>query len=176
MFKVFVEGLESACDVPTLVDFLDERNDVVHERIGMMGVSMGGFISLLSATKEKRLKSIVSMGGGGDLENLLNKTQLLNVLPFKVLTRGIKKEIKELTDKIDPLCKLEKFFTTAILLINGSSDRIVPFECAKKLYHKLKPYYEEAPSKLVLKEYVNMGHQFTPEMYEEAISWFERTL
>lgn len=169
--------VDSACDVSKIIDFLESREDVIAERIGIMGVSMGGFISVLSATIDKRLRSIVSIIGGANYKALFAKTEFLNFIPFKKTSlKRLHKETRELIMEYEPIDKAERFFPKAILLLNGDLDNIVPRECAEKLYDALKPHYKTALEKLVFKVYKNTYHWFTPEMSENTIEWFRTTL
>ncbi len=59
----FTIVVETAKDISQIVDFLETRDDINPAKIGMMGVSMGGFITLVSAFLEKRLEAAVSVIG-----------------------------------------------------------------------------------------------------------------
>ncbi len=79
-------------------------------------------------------------------------------------------------EKYDPINHVDRFETVPLLLLNGGKDDLVPVECATSLYDALEPVYKDAPEKLRLKVYPELGHDYTPEMESEAIKWFKENL
>jgi dienelactone hydrolase len=55
-------------DVMAAVDFLKNRSDVDGGRIALVGKSLGGFVSLLTAAQRPDLRAAVSMAGGYGVE------------------------------------------------------------------------------------------------------------
>jgi predicted esterase len=172
----FTIVVETAKDVSQIVDFLETRNDVDPTRIGMMGVSMGGFITLVATFLEKRIKASASVIGAANFPLFVERLVSLKVLPFKEKPMcQPDKETEKLYKDFDPLNNLEKFPPTALLLTGGLSDMFIPKEGIKGLYDALKPYYNTYRSRLKLK-FFNVGHDYPPEMETEVIKWFKKHL
>jgi dipeptidyl aminopeptidase/acylaminoacyl peptidase len=152
------------------------RDDVDPARIGVMGVSMGGFITLVAAFLEKRIKAAASVIGAANFPLFVERMVSLKVLPFKEKPMlQPDEETKKLYLNYDPLNNLEKFPPTALLLIGGLLDEFIPKEGIEALYEALKPYYGTHKNRLKMK-FFDAGHSYTPEMEAEVIKWFREHL
>ena len=172
----FTVVVETARDISQIVDFLEETSFINPDRIGVMGVSMGGFTTLVAVTFEKRLKAAVSVIGSANFPLFVKNMLSLRVLPFKEKPMyQPDEETKRLYEQYDPLNNLDKFPPTSLLLIGGSLDPYVPKEGIIELYEALKPYYETNPQNLKLKLY-EVAHVYNSEMEAEVIKWFEAKL
>jgi dienelactone hydrolase len=166
--------IETAKDIPEIIDYLQANEGI--ENIGIAGYSMGGFIALVSATLDKRIKAVTSFGAGGDWRHLFERSSFPKLMGFKEETRRqTTDEIAQLVSEWDPLNRVHKMPPCAILLLNGKMDSIVPKECAERLHEAMKPHYREFPERLRLREYP-CGHEVTREMEREAAKWLTRNL
>jgi len=110
------------------LDAIGERKDVDHDRIGAMGVSLGGYSAPRAAAFEKRVKAVVGISGpfnfGECWEGLppLTRQTFTTKSHAKDEDEGLKKA-REL-DLSGVLSKLDQpaLFTT------GSEDRLIPWE------------------------------------------------
>jgi cephalosporin-C deacetylase-like acetyl esterase len=172
----FTIVVETAKDISQILDFLEMRDDVDPARIGVMGVSMGGFITLVAAFLEKRIKAAVSVIGAANFPLFIERIVSLKVLPFKEKPMlQPDEETKKLYQNYDPLNNLEKFPPAALLLIGGLMDEFILKEGIETLYEALKPYYNAYKDRLKLK-FFDVGHIYTPEMEAEVIKWFREHL
>jgi dienelactone hydrolase len=55
---------EEAGDVIAALDYLSSLPYVDKERVGVGGVSLGGFVSVMAAARDPRFKALISMAGG----------------------------------------------------------------------------------------------------------------
>ncbi len=167
---------ETAADLTQVVDFLKERPDVDPNRLGLMGVSMGGFVSLIATQLEKRVKAVASVIGAGDFRFFGEKVCSQKVLPYEQQLMGHPdEETEKLIKKCDPLGNLKKFPPTALLLMGGATDPLIPKEGIVQLYEGLKPLYASDPENLKLSMY-DVGHEYTLEMEAEVVQWFTKHL
>jgi len=172
----FTIVVETAKDISQIVDFLETREDVDSTRIGIMGVSMGGFITLVATFLEKRIKAAASVIGAANFPLFVERMVSLKVLPFKEKPMcQPDEETKKLYQSYDPLNNLEKFPPTALFLTGGLSDPFIPKEGIKSLYEALKPYYNTYRNRLKL-NFFNVVHEYTQEMETEVIKWFKKHL
>ena len=122
-------GLFEQRDLLGAFDFLVQRG-APPNRIGVLGVSLGGAVALLAAAKEPRLQAVVADSTCADLSDLivaeaekrtgLPKWLVPGMVQSAKLAYGI--DIKQITP-----VEAIKQLPYPILLIHGSSDeRIVP--------------------------------------------------
>jgi uncharacterized protein len=64
-------GFQERYDVLGAFGYLRSRRDVDHERIGILGVSMGAATALLAAAEEPAIKAIVSDSSYADIERMI---------------------------------------------------------------------------------------------------------
>ncbi len=167
---------ETAKDLTQVVDFLEKRPDVDLDQLGLTGISMGAFISLIAVQLEKRVKAVASILGAGDFQFFGEKISSQKVLPFEQqLMNHPDEETNNLVGKYNPLNNLEKFPPTALLLMGGSQDPLIPKEGITHLYGALEQYYALNPEKLKLRLF-NVEHAYTEEMEAEVIQWFTEHL
>ncbi|MEM1506888.1 MAG: alpha/beta fold hydrolase [Candidatus Bathyarchaeia archaeon] len=171
--------VETAKDISRVIDFLGSRSFVDLERIGLMGISMGGFITSVAVTMEKRIRAAASIIGAANFPHLIRNLASIDILPFKCFRREAMlnpdEETRRLFEQYDPLNNLERFPPTALLLLGGIADNLVPKECIAPLYEALKPYYRNNPDDLKLVMY-DVGHTYTLEMESEVMRWFKEKL
>jgi dienelactone hydrolase len=129
----------SAC-----VDYLESRPDVDPERIGLVGISMGGYYAPRAAAFEKRIKACVAWGAfhdlGGVVQNLL-ETNAHSAPSFQAAW------VFGMDDSDDPaeraqiiprfsLDGVAEQIEAALLVLHGEDDRQVPVEQARRTYEQ----------------------------------------
>jgi acetyl esterase/lipase len=159
------------------------------ERLGVLGGSAGGHLSLMLATtgddgdpkakdevlkNSSRVAAVVALypptdlrGWTTDPPEIIKKAAALKPpLSFDAKKEPDCSPLLKVTDK-----------AAAILMIHGDKDELVPIEHSKKMLAALEK--EKVPSKLVVVE--GAGHGFTPKQNQELVSpammaWFEKHL
>jgi dienelactone hydrolase len=126
------------------VDYLESRSDVDPERIGIVGISLGGYFAPRAAAFEKRIKACVAWGAFHDLAGVvqnLAKTGARSAPSFQAPW------VFGVTDADDPATQaavLPRFnldgvverIEAALLVLHGEDDRQVPVEQAKRTYEQ----------------------------------------
>ncbi len=164
--------VQTALDLPALIDYLRCRDDVLPDRIGVLGASMGGFIALIGATLDKRPAAVASVAGGADYEAWLQTTRVFDSTGWRRdLPTQLDDETRDLMAQYDPLMRLEQFWDTPLLMMHGELDDIVSSASHVRLYHALRPYYQQAPERLGLKLRPGVGHEGILDMLPEAMDW-----
>jgi alpha-beta hydrolase superfamily lysophospholipase len=140
------------------VGYLRERDEIDAGKIGMFGVSLGGYYASRAAAYEPRLQAVVALAGPYrfdlDWDELPKQTRDT----FAVRSRA--------TSEADARAKAERLtledaashITMPLLVIGGARDRIVP------AYHQ-KRLAKEAPSAELLL-YPDGSHGVTNRAYE----------
>lgn len=122
------------------VDYLETRADVDHDRIGMIGWSLGGYYSPRAACYEKRFKLCVAWGANhnwGELQKRRLAREGDRPVPHywdHVLWVWGKDSLEEFMDYI-PQVTLEghmQNMTIPYLITHGGNDRQIPIEYAYK--------------------------------------------
>jgi dipeptidyl aminopeptidase/acylaminoacyl peptidase len=115
------------------VDYLRTRDDVDGDRIGLFGVSLGGYYAARSAAYEPRLKAAIALAGpyqfGLDFDDKPPQTKKT----FQVRS-GAKtpEETRENAARLT-LEEAAPLIAIPLLVVHGGRDRLVPPEHAEKL-------------------------------------------
>lgn len=161
---------EDISDIKAAIDFF-EAQPIDKNRIGLVGHSMGGMVSIL--TNNERVRSLVlwapSVNLYRDLSNVFGKDIVNEIekrgnasLPKEEWGYGWKvgkkfwDEIKEIGDVSERI----KEVSVPLLIVQGDKDSIVPFSSSEKLYSL-------ANKPKVLKKINGANHDFVN--FEEKI-------
>jgi uncharacterized protein len=96
------------------VAWLAAQPDTSDDRIGVVGYSLGGFLALMTAADEPRLR-VVALAAAGDLPDRT---------PYAALVRGL----------VDPLRAARRLEGRPLLLVNGKRDTTTRPEQARRLH------------------------------------------
>ncbi|HME55558.1 MAG TPA: alpha/beta fold hydrolase [Candidatus Lokiarchaeia archaeon] len=131
-------------DVIRVIDFGEKLEGIDPERLGFIGVSMGGQVALARAYPDKRIKAIVAMCTPHDaMENFTRKPESLNARVQFGLVRisgvNAKKVPEETNQKISPRFFLEDSnseLNNRVMLLHDKDDALVhprEFEMNRKI-------------------------------------------
>jgi len=135
-----------------------------HERYGVVGHSMGGFVALLAAVEDARVEAVVSIAGSPDWA----ATARAAGLPPGELTEA---------EALSPLRRADAYWPRPLLMLHGDADQTVPVGGHRRLHAALSAgAYAAAPDRLALVEYPGVGHDFLPNMAERSAEWMRRFL
>lgn len=125
------------------VDYLETRNDIDSERIGMMALSLGGYHTVRATAFEPRLKCCIAWGANHDWNEAMrdrvagagNQRSVPHFLEHVmwVVGRDSVEQMLEVTDGFSLNGVTEKI-TVPILVVHGAGDVQVPVEKAHKTY------------------------------------------
>jgi 2,6-dihydroxypseudooxynicotine hydrolase len=141
-----------------VVDYLSTRSDVDPARVGLFGVSLGGYYAARCAAYEKRLTATVALAGPYqfdlDWDDLPPQTRAT----FQVRSRaGSALEARQLAGRLT-LTEAAREITGRLLVVAGGRDTIVPAHHAERLA-------KEAPGAELLL-YPDGSHGVTNRAYE----------
>jgi dipeptidyl aminopeptidase/acylaminoacyl peptidase len=168
-------GGKDVADVLALFDIIDQRESLDGNRIGMVGWSRGGIMTMLVAARSKRLKAVVLGGTPSDLlKGLKSRPDMEQVFMERIPNYATEKEAA--LNQRSPLFLLEETDPRLpILVLHGSADVQAPvthaLDFASNLHALGRTY------KLVI--YPNGNHglmNFRREVQTELGSWFQRYL
>jgi dienelactone hydrolase len=153
-------------DIRTL-DYLASRPEVDRDRIGCVGLSMGGYRSYLLAALDPRIKAAVDVGWMTSFASQI-KRHVINTIGLSFHINGLYRymDFPDLAALIAP---------RALLVINGSQDQLFAPDGVKAAFDKIARCYAKAgaPDRQRCRLY-DAPHQFNREMQAEAWEWLKR--
>jgi dienelactone hydrolase len=149
------------------VDYLVTRPEVDPNRIGCVGLSVGGLRSCHLAALDDRIKAAVVVGWMTSFP-----TQLKNRIRHTI---GHTKLVPGLMRQMDYPDVAALAMPAALLVINGSRDTLFEPAGVQASFTKLAHCYKKAgvPEKLRTRLY-DTPHEFNTEMQTEAWDWLKR--
>ena len=165
------------------IDVLTAMPGVDPERIGILGLSMGGCVAAFVSGQDARVKSTVMWAPLSDdppdrkneiLERVKNTPtpEEMALLNPNIVGKAFYEELP----KISPSATIQAF-TGALLVIHGSGDDVVPVSHGKRYYELMQK--RDAPTELEIID--TADHTFNAVAWEQevvakSVAWFQRTL
>ena len=124
--------------VKAVIDYIETRGDLDTHRIGMWGVSLGGYYAPRATAFEKRIKACIALGGpfnwGANWDNLPGLTR------EAFSDRSHAKSEAEARKNANTLSLegIAQNITCPLFVVNGRRDRIVPAADAERLAREAK--------------------------------------
>lgn len=177
-FRFWEIVLQSIDELDIIRQSFEDQQLIDRERIGLVGTSMGGMVTLGSMTKYHWIKAAASLMGMPSYE----KYALWQIESLKKNGIGLplkQDEINHLLDKInsfDLSKKPERLNGRPLLFWHGKQDPIVPFNYTYEFYEEIKPYYQDTPGKLQFIVDEKSGHKVSREGLLQTVEWFEKHL
>ncbi len=119
--------------VSTALDVLTKRNDIAAERIGLAGVSLGGYYAPRAAAYEPRVKAAVGNCGPYNFVECWDGTPSLTRAAFQYHSGA--KDAADAKAKASQLSLdgVAQKIKQPLLVIHGKLDRLIPWEQAHKI-------------------------------------------
>jgi 2,6-dihydroxypseudooxynicotine hydrolase len=124
--------------VKAVIDYVETRNDIDAERIGMWGVSLGGYYAPRAAAFEKRIKVCMALGGPFDWGAAWDGLPELTREAFRVRSHAKTQDEARQNARTLSLEGVAQNITCPIYIMNGRRDRIVPATDAERLAREVK--------------------------------------
>lgn len=119
--------------VGAMVDWLERRPDVDQHRIGLWGVSLGGYYAARAAAYEKRIKACVALSGPYDFGAIWSNLPQLTRAAFQHRARcRSDAEAREAASRLN-LSAAAPNITCPIFVVAGKKDRIIPWQDGERL-------------------------------------------
>lgn len=124
--------------VKTVFDLIAKRRDIDPGRIGLWGVSLGGYYAPRSAAFEKRVKACISLGGPFDWGEAWDGLPELTREAFRVRSHCATLEAAKRHAATLTMKTVADRITCPIFIMTGKLDRIIPWRDAERLAHAVK--------------------------------------
>lgn len=167
-------GFGDLRDILKGIDAVLQKTSVDSNRMGILGWSYGGFMTMFSITQTNRFKAAVAGAGAADWlsyygENSIDKWMLdyFDASPYNE---------PELYKKVSPITYIKQVKTPALILV-GERDGESPSSQSFQYWHALKELNVPAQ----LKVYAEEGHEFEKlenmiDVGVSTIEWFNKWL
>ncbi len=188
---------DTCWDLWRTIDYLETRSDIDGDRLGMIGFSMGGIQTWLSAAVDDRIKvavpaiavqsfrwSLENDAWGGRAKTIAgaHTAAAADLGEPQVNARVCRelwgKVIPGILDQFDCPSMLRLFAGRPLLIVNGELDPNCPLGGAKLAFAQAEAAYREAgvPEKLKIMVAPNVAHQVTAEQRKAALDWLAKWL
>src|SRR5262245_54062433 len=153
-------------DIRTL-DYLASRPEVDKQRLGCVGLSVGGYRSFMLAALDERIKAAVAVGWMTSLPAQIRQ-HVVNTIGFSFHLIGLYRylDFPDLAALVAP---------RALMVINGSQDRLFVLDGVKAAFDKIARCYAKAGvSERQRCRLYDAPHEFNLEMQAEGWEWLKR--
>lgn len=151
-----------------LIDYLSTRPDIDPDGIYLLGASYGAVTGCTATALDKRIRGAILTYGGGKLKKLLSNQEAKRelgrlFLPVRILARW-------LLAPADPVRLAHRISPRAVLLQNGTHDRLIPVEAAKALHAAVRE-----PKKTIWydSDHVGLDREHTLTVLRDAVAWLQ---
>jgi dipeptidyl aminopeptidase/acylaminoacyl peptidase len=124
--------------VKAVLDYIGTRRDLDSVRIGMWGVSLGGYYAPRAAAFDKRIKACIALGGPFTMGLAWGGLPELTREAFRVRSHCKTDEDARQNALTLSLEGIAQNITCPIYIVNGRLDRLVPAADAERLAREVK--------------------------------------
>jgi pimeloyl-ACP methyl ester carboxylesterase len=124
--------------VKAVADFVETRRDLDASRMGIWGVSLGGYYAPRAAAFEKRIKACISLAGPYDWSEAWDGLPELTRQAFRVRSHCATIEDAKRHAATLSLEGVTERITCPLFIVTGKLDRIVPWQHAERLAREAK--------------------------------------
>jgi dienelactone hydrolase len=126
---------QTVLDLRVATAWMESRSELDHKRLGILGTSLGSFLSALTGEMEPRLGRVaVLLGGGGFVDGYAGHPLAKKWLALFESLGGNRDVIKKMLAPIDPITCAANLKERKLLILAASRDDIVPPSMAKMLW------------------------------------------
>ncbi len=154
---------ETALDVSELIDYFEENANIKKSKVGMMGISLGGFITYASLVRDDRIAFAVPLISSPFWDDIPKNPVFLN-------SNEAEMELKEYAKMESPGNRVEKFTGKKILAMIGMNDNHFNVGRVIDFYKELNEKFDPERKDVILKTY-DVGHEVNEEMWGDVLKW-----
>lgn len=130
-----MEGIrQGVLDCRCAIAWLAARPEVSADNLGMVGTSLGSFLTALTSANEPRIKNVCMVLGGGGLVDAYYDHPKAKPVTEWIDRFGGKRLVKNLVAPVDPITYAAQLKGKNLLMIAAKDDEIVPPKAATQLW------------------------------------------
>jgi len=158
------------CDDMMALDYLCSRPEVDAKRIGAMGMSMGSTRTWWLAALDDRISCAVCVACLTRYTNLIETGRLND--------HGIYYYVPNMLQHFDTEAVVSLIAPRPLLTLTGDQDTGSPVEGVHLINRTVQQVYVlyDKPERFQGLIYPGVGHDYTPQMWEETLGWLDRWL
>ena len=119
--------------VKAMVDWVCGRNDIDAARIGLWGVSLGGYYAPRAAAFEKRIRACIGLAGPYNWADIWEELPELTREAFRVRSHLRTQDEAKKFARTLTLKGVAKNIECPLFLVSGKLDRLVPWQHAQRI-------------------------------------------
>jgi 2,6-dihydroxypseudooxynicotine hydrolase len=124
--------------VKAVLDFIETRGDLDARKIGLWGVSLGGYYAPRAAAFEKRVQACIGLAGPYDFGECWDGLPALTREAFRVRSKSATEaEAKRAAGTLS-LRGVTDRITCPLFIVTGKLDRIIPWQHSERLAREVK--------------------------------------
>lgn len=178
MFHFWDIVINTIGELEVIKDDFIRRGLAEADKIGLVGTSMGGIITLGALTQYEWIKAAVSLMGSPHYVAFARAQieHLKKANPSLSFSEDELDEMYASLQKYDLSKQPEKLSGRPLMFWHGKKDPVVPFQPTYTFYQNIKKEYEKNPSclKFIIDE--EADHKVSREGLLETVAWFEKYL
>jgi 2,6-dihydroxypseudooxynicotine hydrolase len=124
--------------VKAVIDYIGTRADLDSNRVGMWGVSLGGYYAPRATAFDKRIKACIALGGPFNMGAAWDGLPDLTREAFRVRSHAKTQEDGKKNAMTLSLEGVAERITCPMFIVNGRRDRIIPPADAERLAREVK--------------------------------------
>lgn len=170
--------IQSIHELPTIKQYFEEAAMIRDDKIGLVGTSMGGIVTLGALTQYDWIKSAVSLMGVPSYRKLA-RLQVAEIEKQRIDIAISHEEVEQTLAQLKPYdlsLQPEKLKHRSLLFWHGKKDPVVPYTLAFEFYNKLKQNQNIASNQLQFITDEHAGHKVSREGVLNTVNWFTNTL
>lgn len=125
---------QGVLDCRVAAAWLASRPEVGADRLGMVGTSLGSFLTALTSANEPRIRNVCMLLGGGGLVDAYYDHPRAKPVTEWIDRLGGKNFVKKLVAPVDPITYAAQLKGKNLLMIAARKDEIVPAKAAAQLW------------------------------------------
>jgi len=165
-------------DLKAVIDYLKDEG---YASLGIMGFSLGAAVSLIEASRNRHIKTVIAVSGPSDfwkIDYRFWEPEMLEDLKLNLGPKGIGKGIRPgnpFGPKLAPMNIVDRIAPTPVFFIHGKDDWLIKPWHSERLYAQA-----QEPKRLLIME--NVGHaeiifDKEPDVFMQAcLDWFFQNL
>ncbi len=134
-----VAGMTQAVlDIRRAAAWLASRPEIDEQRLGIMGISLGGITAGLVASHEPRFQKVCMLLAGGDIGQIAwSHPKMKDIRRKWEAAGGTQQSMVAAIKPVDPITYAAKLRGREILMLNALQDEIIPKACTLSLWKAL---------------------------------------
>lgn len=149
--------LQTVFDLRRTIDFIETKEELDNNKIGFLGISLGGITGTIFSSIDKRVKVPVIVLAGGQMNLMFGK-------------KALSSDTNDYLSIIEPMNFVKQISPRPLLMINAENDDIIPPMMSKLLYKKAGN-----PKQII---WYPAKHHTIPidKVYNDGVNWFDKYL